>query len=62
MVFKVGLSYLRSSLTGPSGRSGTTALDLGELEQVLLDEEIARRLQEEEARLATEVHVRVFYY
>lgn len=34
----------------------TTALDLGELEQVLLDEELARRLQEEE-RLAAEVHI-----
>ncbi|KAA0707215.1 hypothetical protein E1301_Tti002536 [Triplophysa tibetana] len=38
---------------GTTGRNGTTALDLGELEQVLLDEELARRLQEEE-RLAAE--------
>lgn len=30
------------------------ALDLGELEQVLLDEELARRLQEEEVKLAEE--------
>ncbi|XP_056588898.1 coiled-coil domain-containing protein 187 isoform X2 [Triplophysa dalaica] len=42
-----------SSRTGPTGRNRTTALDLGELEQVLLDEELARRLQEEE-RLAAE--------
>ncbi|KAL1250152.1 hypothetical protein QQF64_021157 [Cirrhinus molitorella] len=44
----------RSSTAGPALRSGTTALDLGELEQVLLDEELARRLQEEEESLAEE--------
>lgn len=42
------------SLTGPAFRSGTTALDLVELEQVLRDEELARRLQEEEERLVAE--------
>ncbi|XP_058618337.1 coiled-coil domain-containing protein 187 isoform X2 [Onychostoma macrolepis] len=44
----------RSSGAGPSLRSGMAALDLGDLEQVLLDEELARRLQEEEERLAEE--------
>ncbi|XP_026055780.1 coiled-coil domain-containing protein 187 isoform X2 [Carassius auratus] len=39
---------------GPALRSGRAALDLGNLEQVLLDEELARRLQEEEERLAEE--------
>ncbi|XP_051518307.1 coiled-coil domain-containing protein 187 isoform X2 [Myxocyprinus asiaticus] len=43
-----------SSRAGPAFRSGTAALDLGELEQVLLDEELALRLQEQEERLATE--------
>ncbi|XP_057175563.1 coiled-coil domain-containing protein 187 isoform X2 [Triplophysa rosa] len=42
-----------SPRAGNTGRNGTVALDLGELEQVLLDEELARRLQEEE-RLAAE--------
>nr|XP_055044007.1 coiled-coil domain-containing protein 187 isoform X1 [Misgurnus anguillicaudatus]XP_055044008.1 coiled-coil domain-containing protein 187 isoform X1 [Misgurnus anguillicaudatus] len=45
----------RSPRAGPvAGRSGMAALDLGELEQVLLDEELARRLQEEEVKLAEE--------
>ncbi|XP_016368634.1 trichohyalin-like isoform X2 [Sinocyclocheilus rhinocerous] len=44
----------RSSGAGPALRSGRAALDLGDLEQVLLDEELARRLQEEEERLAEE--------
>ncbi|XP_051516914.1 trichohyalin-like isoform X2 [Myxocyprinus asiaticus] len=39
---------------GPAIRSGMAALDLGEIEQVLLDEELARRLQEEEESLAGE--------
>ncbi|XP_051961657.1 trichohyalin-like isoform X2 [Xyrauchen texanus] len=39
---------------GPAIRSGMAALNLGELEQVLLDEELARRLQEEEDSLAGE--------
>ncbi|XP_073679454.1 coiled-coil domain-containing protein 187 isoform X2 [Garra rufa] len=43
-----------SSGAGPALRSGMAALDLGELEQVLLDEELARRLQEEEERFAEE--------
>ncbi len=37
------------------------ALDLGDLEQVLLDEELARRLQEEEERLAEEVNYKTKY-
>ncbi|NP_001417741.1 coiled-coil domain-containing protein 187 isoform 2 [Danio rerio] len=44
----------RSPGAGPAFRSGTTALDLVELEQVLRDEELARRLQEEEERLVAE--------
>uniref|UniRef100_A0A8C2DWV9 Coiled-coil domain containing 187 n=1 Tax=Cyprinus carpio TaxID=7962 RepID=A0A8C2DWV9_CYPCA len=44
----------RSSGAGPGLRGGRAALDLGSLEQVLLDEELARRLQEEEERLAEE--------
>ncbi|XP_067302021.1 coiled-coil domain-containing protein 187 isoform X2 [Pseudorasbora parva] len=44
----------RSSGAGSAFTSGMAALDLGELEQVLLDEELARRLQEEEERLAEE--------
>ncbi|XP_016381524.1 uncharacterized protein LOC107718813 isoform X2 [Sinocyclocheilus rhinocerous] len=44
----------RSSRAGPALRSGMAALDLGELEKVLLDEELARRLQEEEERSAEE--------
>ncbi|XP_056305702.1 coiled-coil domain-containing protein 187 isoform X2 [Danio aesculapii] len=44
----------RSPGAGPVFRSGTTALDMGELEQVLRDEELARRLQEEEERLVEE--------
>ncbi|XP_065141607.1 coiled-coil domain-containing protein 187 isoform X2 [Paramisgurnus dabryanus] len=44
-----------SPRAGPvAGRSGMAALDLGELEQVLLDEELARRLQEEEVKLVEE--------
>lgn len=41
--------------------SGMAALDLGDLEQVLLDEELARRLQEEEERLAEEVNYKTKY-
>lgn len=37
------------------------ALDLGELEQVLLDEELAHRLQEEEERSGEEVSYRTKY-
>ncbi|XP_051735049.1 coiled-coil domain-containing protein 187 isoform X1 [Ctenopharyngodon idella] len=44
----------QSSGAGSAFRSGMAALDLGDLEQVLLDEELARRLQEEEERLAEE--------
>ncbi|XP_051948014.1 trichohyalin-like isoform X2 [Xyrauchen texanus] len=43
-----------SPRAGHAFRSGKAALDLGELEQVLLDEELALRLQEEEERLAAE--------
>uniref|UniRef100_A0A8C1NCR0 Coiled-coil domain containing 187 n=1 Tax=Cyprinus carpio TaxID=7962 RepID=A0A8C1NCR0_CYPCA len=46
----------RSSRAGPALRSEMAALDLGELEQVLLDEELALRLQEEEERSAEETH------
>ncbi|XP_051518311.1 coiled-coil domain-containing protein 187 isoform X5 [Myxocyprinus asiaticus] len=46
--------YQNKDDRGPAFRSGTAALDLGELEQVLLDEELALRLQEQEERLATE--------
>ncbi|ROL46973.1 Coiled-coil domain-containing protein 50 [Anabarilius grahami] len=48
------MQRLQSSGAGSAFRSGMAALDLGELEQVLLDEELARRLQEEEERLAEE--------
>ncbi|XP_043080394.1 coiled-coil domain-containing protein 187 isoform X2 [Puntigrus tetrazona] len=48
------IQRLQSSGAGPAIRSGTAALDLGDLEQVLLDEELARRLQEEEEKLAEE--------
>ncbi|XP_056095676.1 coiled-coil domain-containing protein 187 isoform X2 [Rhinichthys klamathensis goyatoka] len=44
----------QSSGAGSAFRSGMAALDLGELEQVLEDEELARRLQEEEERLVEE--------
>ncbi|TRY82503.1 hypothetical protein DNTS_013820 [Danionella cerebrum] len=47
-------STARSPGAGTACRSGRTALDLGDLEQVLRDEELARRLQEEEERLAEE--------
>ncbi|XP_056305704.1 coiled-coil domain-containing protein 187 isoform X4 [Danio aesculapii] len=47
-------SYQNKDVRGPVFRSGTTALDMGELEQVLRDEELARRLQEEEERLVEE--------
>ncbi|KAG9269711.1 trichohyalin-like isoform X1 [Astyanax mexicanus] len=41
----------RSSRAGPALRRNEASLDMGELEQVLLDEELARRLQEEEETL-----------
>ncbi|XP_039508722.1 coiled-coil domain-containing protein 187 isoform X2 [Pimephales promelas] len=44
----------QSSGAGSAFRSGMAALNLGELEQVLEDEELARRLQEEEERLVEE--------
>ncbi|KAK7129079.1 hypothetical protein R3I94_017329 [Phoxinus phoxinus] len=48
------MQRLQSSGAGSAFRSGMAALDLGELEQVLEDEELARRLQEEEERLVEE--------
>ncbi len=56
-----GCDFCPYYLTGPTLRSGTAALDLGDLEQVLLDEELARRLQEEEERLAEEVNYKTKY-
>ncbi|XP_042569312.1 coiled-coil domain-containing protein 50-like isoform X4 [Cyprinus carpio] len=47
-------SYQNKDGRGPALRSEMAALDLGELEQVLLDEELALRLQEEEERSAEE--------
>ncbi|XP_051948020.1 coiled-coil domain-containing protein 50-like isoform X7 [Xyrauchen texanus] len=49
-----GACYQNKDNRGHAFRSGKAALDLGELEQVLLDEELALRLQEEEERLAAE--------
>ncbi|XDV46188.1 hypothetical protein PO909_014123 [Leuciscus waleckii] len=49
------MQRLQSSGAGSAFRSGMAALDLGELEQVLEDEELARRLQEEEERLVEEI-------
>lgn len=48
------------TLTSPSGASlppalGEARLDLGELQQVLQDEELARKLQEEEEKLLRRV-------